>query len=301
VSTESQFPQGWIDDPAAVDQVVSQLSHPILGDDLPHLADSGKDKTVLLHKAVERIFDTYPIGYQQIGDCVSFGCGYAVLALMCVEIVIGGEQEDVPAIVATEPIYAGSRVEVGGGRLGYGDGSIGAWAAKWVTEWGILLRQKYGAIDLTEYSGRRAKDWGGPRAGCPDELEPIAREHPVREVTKVTSYEEARDAIANGYPVSVASMQGFASRRDDAGFARASGRWAHQMYFVACDDVSRPGLLCVNSWGRNWISGPKRHGQPDGSFWVDADVADRMLGAGDSFAYASCEGFPRRKIDYMLI
>jgi hypothetical protein len=48
----------------------------------------------------------------------------------------------------------------------------------------------------------------------------------------------------------------------------------------------------MNSWGADWISGPKRHDQPDGSFWVDADVAERMLRGQDSFAVSGYEGYP---------
>jgi hypothetical protein len=133
-------------------------------------------------------------------------------------------------------------------------------------------------------------------------LEPVAKQHPIQTASKCTSYEEARDAIANGYPVSVASMRGFATNRDEDGFLRPSGVWAHQMYFCAVDDeYKRPGLLCVNSWGTSWSSGSRRHDQPEGSFWVDADVADKMFKAGDSFAYSGFDGFPSQKLDYLLI
>jgi hypothetical protein len=66
------------------------------------------------------------------------------------------------------------------------------------------------------------------------------------------------------------------------------------MYFVAADDsFRRPGLLLVNSWGPSWISGPTRHDQPPGSFWVDADVVNRMLGMRDSYAISGFEGYPK--------
>ena len=77
------------------------------------------------------------------------------------------------------------------------------------------------------------------------------------------------------------------------------------MAFVGMDDeFKRPGLLCVNSWPVNWISGPKRHEQPDGSFWVDAEVADSMLRQNDSFALSGFEGYPSQtngNHDYILI
>jgi hypothetical protein len=204
---------------------------------------------------------------------------------------------------ATEAIYALSRVEVGKGRLGGGDGSIGSWAAEAVQKWGTLRRMKYLTVDLSTYSGSRAKAWGMPRAGLPDELEPLAREHPVQAASLVTSYEQARDAIANGYPVAVCSNQGFTESRDAEGFARASGSWAHCMAFLAVDDnAKRPGLLCQNSWGPDWIRGPVRHNQPPGSFWVDAATANRMLSRDpDSFAVSGFVGFPVQSLDYLAV
>lgn len=281
-----------------VEQFFASLKTVFFGDCAAPLRDSGAGKVVLLHKYLEAANGgTFPVNRQTIGDCVSHGWAKGVEVLMAVEILLNGEREQFKGLVATEGIYGSSRVEVGGGRLGNSDGSLGSWAAKAVKNYGTLQRQKYGSHDLTTYSGRKAKDWG--YRGLPDELEDISREHPVETVSLVTTYEEARDAIANGYPVPVCSNQGFSSQRDRDGFARPSGSWAHCMVFVSADDeFKRPGLLCVNSWGTDWISGPKRHDQPDGSFWVDADTCNRMLRGKDSFAVSNFKGYPSRKIDH---
>ena len=293
---------GWINRPDWVAKVLETLPMPILGDHDAAIRGSGAGKVTLLYKCVEKVMGTFPQREQTIGDCVSMGAAYATDTLACTEIVLGGERETWPAEAATEPIYAGSRVEVGKGRLGNGDGSVGAWGAEWIAKWGILLRKIYGDIDLTIYSGAKARDWGRASKGCPDSLEPIAKEHPVKTVSLVTTYEQARDAIANGFPVTVASMQGFNSTRDAEGFCKAQGSWAHQMSFLAADDEhKRPGLLCQNSWGPTWVSGLNRHEQPDGSFWVDADVANKMLKQADSFAISNFDGFPEQSLDHLLI
>jgi len=293
---------GWVDRPADVERTLNRCPHPTFQHAAAHLKGTGAGGIYLWHKTVEQVVGRFPMNTQTIGDCVSHGAAGAVQTLMCVEIVEKNDPEKWIAEVATEPIYAGSRVEVGRGQLGDGDGSLGSWGAEWVKEWGILLRQKYGQYDLRRYSGAKAKEWGRARNGCPDILEPIAREHPVRTVSLYRSYDEARDGLANGYIPTVASMQGFTTTRDGEGFLRPSGRWPHQMYFVAADDeYRRPGLLCVNSWGNDWVTGPKRHGQPQGSFWVDADVVDGMAGQGDSWMHSNFDGFPRQKLDHMLI
>ncbi len=292
-------PMGWMEAPKEVDRVMGLLPHPVFGITARPLQDSGKGKVALLYEAVRKVVGRDLIHSQTIGDCVSHGFSSAIDTLACCQIA-AGLRERFPGENATEVLYAGSRVEIGRGGCGRGDGSIGAWAARAVTEYGTLARGKYGPIDLTTYSGDRARKWGMPNQGIPDELESILREHPVRTTSMVTSYEEARDALANGYPVPVCSNAGFASTRDKDGFARRSGSWAHCMAFLGVDDASgRPGLLCQNSWGADWISGPKRHDQPDGSFWVDADTVDRMLREQDSFALSGFVGFPGVDYDFL--
>jgi len=184
-----------------------------------------------------------------VHNCVSMGAAGAVDLLRCVQHVLLGTAEQWIAECATEPIYAGSRVEIAGGQLGGGDGSNGIWAVQYLQKYGVLLRQKYGNIDLTRYSGERARQWGMPRAGVPDELEPIARLHPVKTFTQVSTWEQCRDAIYNGYPVTVACGRGFGNSRDREGFITGNASWPHQQHIIAMKDDDRPGALILNSWG----------------------------------------------------
>lgn len=264
------------------------------------LADSGKGKVVLLWKAWEKATGKkFKPLEQVIGECVSFGFGRSIDIVSAVEIVLKGEAEQYLADSATEWIYGTSRVIQGGGRLRNSDGSLGSWAQAAVKENGTLIRKDYGnGIDLTRHSGERAKDWGF--RGLPFQMEVVADEHPIEATALVKSYEEARDSIANGYPVAVCSDVGFTMSRDSDGFCQRKGRWAHCMAFIAVDDsYKRPGLLCQNSWG-DYVQGGKRHDQPDGSFWVDADVADAMLRQSDSYALSNFRGYPKQvdKLDH---
>ena len=295
-------PMGHVYDWRQIEQTLAASPTPSFSATGAALYGSGEGKTVLLYQALETLLGRFPVHAQTIGDCVSHGFGIAVDVLQAVEI-LAGESERWVAETATEAIYALSRVERGKGQLGNGDGSIGAWAADAVTKWGTLRRQVYGRHDLTKYDGNRAKEWGRPRAGLPDDLEPEAAPYRVGTASLVTSYRAARDAIANGYPVPVCSDVGFTDRRDSEGFAKRSGSWAHCMAFLGVDDnPRRPGLLCMNSWGPDWISGPTRHGQPPGSFWVDAATCDIMLGRQpDSYALSGFQGYPAQSLDYLMI
>ncbi|MAR66601.1 MAG: hypothetical protein CL833_05045 [Crocinitomicaceae bacterium] len=296
----SDRPQGWVRDPRKVEDVMNELPHPVFSDVWSPIKDSGKGQTVLLYDIIRKVSGSFPHRNQTIGDCVSQGAAYAVDAVKAVDIYIKKDFETWVAETATEDIYAGSRVQIGGGRL-RGDGSIGAWAARYVNEYGALPRQKYGNIDLTKYSGSKARSWGRGSAGVPSSLIKKAKEHPILVVSRVDSYEQCRDLIANGYAVTIASSQGFSSKRDKEGFAKPEGEWHHQMSVLAVDDAyRRPGGLVQNSWG-TWNGGPKRHDQPDGSFWVDADVLERIFSEGDSWAFSSYEGFKPQKLNTRII
>ena len=293
---------GWIDDPAAVEAVMNDLPFPVFSDIWTPIKDSGKGKRVLLYDFIRKASNgEYPKRKQTIGDCVAHGAAYAVDAVKSVDIILKNEFEEWVEETATEDIYAGSRVQIGGGRI-RGDGSIGAWAARYVNEYGALPRGKYGNVDLTTYSGSKARSWGRGGAGVPKSLIPTAKKHPIQTVSQVTTYEEVRDLIANGYAVTIASMQGFSSKRDSEGFAKPQGSWAHQMSILAVDDeYKRPGVLVQNSWG-TWNSGPKRHDQPNGSFWVDAEeIERRILKKGDSWAFSGYEGFKPRELNTRII
>lgn len=287
---------GWIDDPQEVEQAMESLPFPVFSDIHSQIKkDSGKNKKVLLYDIIEKVSGSFPIRKQTIGDCVAHGAAYAVDAIKCVDIFIKGENEKWVARTSTEDIYWGSRNVIGKGRLGNRDGSFGIWAAKYVNQYGALPRAQYGNIDLTNYSGSKARTWGRKGHKLPQEFVEIVKDHPVITVSQVRSYNEVRDLIANGYAVTIASSQGFSSRRDSEGFARPQGTWHHQMCILGVDDAyKRPGVLVQNSWGK-WNGGPKRNNQPDGSFWVDADDIERkILKTGDCWAYSGYEGFEKR-------
>lgn len=298
--------QGWIHNEYAVKKTMETLHTPAFGAARGQIKESGKGKTVLLYNSIVKLLGQYNVRRQDGPDCVAFGAAAAIDNVKATEIIIMKQFEEWVAETTTEDIYGGSRVNVGNGELGTDGGSYGAWAAKYVQNFGTLVRIAYPGYDLTHYDYRKSYDWGMPGHGVPQALLDIAKAHPIKTVSLVTTYEEVRDAIANGYAVTIASNQGFDDTRDDEGFAAPTGTWGHQMCLVGIDDTgegcskNRPGALCVNSWGV-WNSGPKRHDQPDGSFWIDADVLEqRILSMNDSWAYSDYIGFPPKQINLRI-
>jgi hypothetical protein len=279
---------GWRHDPPEVGKVLASIPIPLFGVGAPHLAGSGAEKTTLIYKAFKEVNKGDYIDYpaQVIGDCVSQGHGHGTDLLACIEIALKGEAEEFHQ-TCTEAVYGMARVDIGGQRGSYSDGAVGAWAAKALSTLGTVSRDVTGP-----YDGRRAKEWGAK--GVPADIRSKAVEHKVKTVSLVTTWSELEDAISNGYPVTVCSNQGFTMTRDQDGFCRPRGSWAHCMLICGIRSDQRPGGCIFQSWGFNVPSGPLALDQPPNSFWADRDVLESMLAMQDSWALSAFDGYPGR-------
>lgn len=283
-----EFNGGWIHSPSEVSATLAAMPRPVFADEARGIRGSGDGKTVLLYKAVKEVHGDYVYDpAQEIGCCVGRGFAAAVDTLACVEIAVKRQAETFKP-TSHEAVYALAR-EKGNFLAPVGrDGAVGAWAAWAVSQVGTISREAVGP-----YSDRRAGEWG--HRGVPADVKAKIK-NPVRTASLVKSAAEARDAIANGYPVPVCSDQGFTMERDSQGFCRPKGSWMHCMYFAGIRGGDRPGFCCVNSWGRDNPTGPTALDQPLNSFWVDEAVADRMLGQGDSFSLSDLDGYPGKEV-----
>lgn len=258
------------------------------------------DKRVALWDAAKAVNGGrhLPTFRQEIGDCVSMGAANACNYLLCVQIITsrGLPQEYHPSF---QPfIYGISRVQIGGGGLG-GDGSNGVWAARGLQQYGTLPADAKG---VPPYSGSVARAWGR-RPGPPAEFLPIAAKNLVKTAAKVTRWEDARDALVNGYPVTIASNVGFAMRPDNAAkklYGVPSGSWAHQMCLIGYDPAPEPSFYVINSWGEN-AHGAPLDDAPPGGFWIKSSACQRVVAQGDSFALSEQIGFPAREWNLDLI
>ena len=281
-------------DPEDTDKLLGELPHPLFGVAAPDLYGSGKGKVALLHKSILKFDPTFGAHERQTtGDCVSHATRSAVDVTRCHEIV-GGQREAFVARGATEPIY--------GARGHGGQGMSCSVAARFVAQnGGILVRKDYGFIDLSKYNSRVGTNWG--RSGVPRQVIDEGKKHQVKTISLINTVDQARDAIANGYAISVCSNYGFSSRRDSNGIARKSGSWNHAMAWISMDDsheIHKETLFLIqNSWGA-FNGGPKRFDQPDGSFWVREKDAAGMLRQNGAWVYSDVNGFPPRKVDWTI-
>jgi hypothetical protein len=258
----------------------------------------------------KRYGSPFVVGRQGIGDCTAWGAMHAVF---CAEAVSWdlGELPDAPLLPATEAIYGGARVESrgksGDGASpvgGYSDGATGWSTAKFLRDWGVVYREPFPDLgyDLTTYSADRAKAWGAYGCGGQGDrgrLDAVAKRHPCRHVVAVKTWAELVAAVTSGFPVTIASSQGFASRTDASGVLPASGTWMHQMAVIGVrfKSAAPAGVRAVdaaaviNSWGTKWISyqGKYPADLPDGVFWAERPVIERILAQGDSYAIGAVE------------
>lgn len=253
------------------------------------------------------------------GSCVSFGWGLGSYFAQSVDWATG-KMPRPPRLVATEPIYGGSRTAA---RLppvtfaGWSDGSYGAAAARWVAglksgQGGIVYREKYGDFDLTQYSIPRSKEWGA--YGVPPAIGKAGMRHTARAVALCEDWESLVSALEAGYVVPICSNVGFARTnvRDADGFLPRGSSWSHCMLLASLKYAAnsgkngeppmkqpRDGVLCINSWGKAWVAGPKHPpDQPDGSFWMTRADAEAILKQSDSFVIGGVNGFQWRDIHH---
>jgi hypothetical protein len=298
---------GWLNDaaPNAARQFIAQTRRPFLRDHGRSIEGDGANKQISLIKPYERVTNRLfnPFS-QEIGDCCGEAGTLGAQVLSATQIDLLKKNEEWKGEFSVEFTYAASRVEVGGGRIRRGDGSTGAWTAEAMQRVGLLLRGKYGRYDLTKYRPDLGREWGRTGVGVPDDLEKIAKDRTVKTVALVTSWREACDSLANGYPVLLCSGVGYVTRTDREGFLwRGREPWYHAMLLVGCDTISRrQGGLIANSWGTDWYEATATHklGTPAGCFWADAQNIEAAIREGDSFALSNFVGFPRRNLDYLL-
>jgi hypothetical protein len=296
----SNHPQGWTPNPLETERFVSSLKYPTMSEAGPRLT-AQQNRDVFLYVPLMKLVPKYTRVAQGIGSCVGHGYAGGVDILSAVEILIHGEAEDWRGRALEASIYALSRVEARGKtRAGLSDGSFGAAACKAIMNWGVLHYDvDYNGEIFTEYSARREKQWGD--TGLPDHLEPFAKKRLVKTTTLIRDFDSYCKAVAAGYPVSICSNQGFTFSRDSQGFCKPRGQWSHCMLGAGKRHGKRPGGLIWNSWGPNSNSGPHYpenipYPFKGSTFWVDADVLDRMLKQNDSFALSNYDGFPPRKL-----
>ena len=188
------------------------------------------------------------------GDCVSRGQSHAAIQSLAAAVHNGnGSWPDIPdAAYKTgmpfhpTPTYWNKK----GGASGW---SCSSAAARSKDKIGLAFSINYGGDigDLTQYTTKLIEKYcrTGPPQSVIDEL----NGNVTLTYSRIKSFEEIRDAIANGYGVNSCRGQGFAKSRDANGVAKRSGSWSHSMAYISVSDTEwaqklrRPLIGVLNS------------------------------------------------------
>ena len=302
VDVKPDFWDGWSFQPEAIAEVMASQPFQSYGD-----TPAGADTTplpsqVFLWDAVKKVSGALlpPRNQGNIGTCVAHGTPRAGEYTLYSEIARGLSAKFHEFDEAT--VYGGSRIEIGKGRLGRGDGSIVTWAAEWFKTYGVVPRGVYGKWDLSKYRPDLCKSWGA--SGVPDELEPIAKVHPIKGYTVLKNWDECKRALANGCGLSEGSNWLPRTARDKDGFMNMYKGGGHCMCISGYQTGAREGGRIDNSWGSQAHTGPTGAGNPGPEgFWVDANIIDDMCKRGEVVALSGVSGFEVRPFvtDYLYI
>jgi len=256
-------------------------------DTFPQLEGSGNGKIVLLYKYLEAILKQPLIAHKQKGpDCTSHAGGLGIDFLQAIQKVL--KRDRWINETATEVLYIGPLNIIGKRK----EGGIGI--GEFVTflkKYGTVFRRKYRKdFNFETYNYDNCKQL---LKLFPEWLLEECKKCQIIKAHKVSSWNEAKDAIRSLYPVVIGSDVGFNNaKRDKDGFAKPDGKWYHAWLLIAIDDkFKRPGGCLMSSHGDTWVKGPRRYRQPKGSIWVDKDVLHTMLNKfGDSYALCQLNG-----------
>lgn len=294
------FVSGWEDRPEEVAAVAALQPIGSFEDtDAFHASDPLPDLVAQQDAAIKVLGHLLPTRNQgNAGTCVGFGTHRAVEFTTLVAIARGKPFQFFDT--AIEPTYAGGRHEIGNDRLGRGDGNIGAWCAEFVKRWGVCARQTYPSlgIDLSEYSIKTAREWGAPGRGVPDKFEPILKQFPVQSITRITTIEQLKRALANGYGVAESSGYLLRRTRNAKGIIEAyqgGGHCQNVSGYIVIDGVTY--FAFENSWSDEAHTGPTHPKFPSKAGGLVHQVKmQNMLDARDTWALSDVAGFPARNL-----
>lgn len=265
---------------------------------------SGNSRKQFISKIIRQVVGRDLLNYaQQAGSCVSEGARTSCNGLAATNVLLLNKPEKFKESYAPFH-YSTMRTLIGpkhGTRFGCNDdGGIGSYMAEAFGEYGNLFKDTDG---LPDYTGQAsiARQWGcyQPKK----EYIELAKQHLIKKVARLRSWEDMVDAMTNGYPVHFCSMLSFQMQPNSQGFHEQTREgWAHCMAFLDIDDEWKdPYVHIMNSWGAN------AHGQlydvydktplALGMIRARKSVIARALEDDDveAFALSDMDGFYERK------
>lgn len=305
MSVPFSFVPGWKYEPKEIAATAQRFA------DAGVVTSFGADKPDLkgLHKSIKvtrnahaeiKVFGKWTGSWHQNrGTCVAQGTTRAAWTSYLVALARGAIAGD-PLSMSVEFTYAGSRVNIGRGQLGRGDGSFGGWAAEFLWKYGIFPRGVYGQWDLSKANEMVGVNLAVPGQGVP---ESVLKDPRCRKGIRCWSMNDLfdwRDLHASGRSGAICLNTLFAGQRDKNGCCRPSGQGGHCTEIK--DYVVLPNGETVyiqqQSWGEGAITGPNKVPCIDGSEYelgpgccaiYESDLQRAMRGGHESWGFDACD------------
>ena len=258
---------------------------------------------------VGRVLDPWQ---QTIGSCVGYGTARAITSMMIDRVAA----RDIPrfqAPVSPAALYGGARVNVGRGRLGYGDGAIVAEAVEWALQC-VLLQVEYAAggrtVDLSHDSRDSiAQAWGRPGAGVPRDLAEIGTGLAITGAVQCQSIDDVVTSLWLRHWVTGGCDWIDTDRRDQNGQCRPASMAGHCQNYcgVYVDQDADVAIIKRQSWGVMTPSGPQKIRLKDGStrdlpagcYGIKSSYVDKVLHRdGDFWAIKGGRDWVPQTIDF---
>lgn len=247
--------------------------------------------------------------YQQTGSCVGNGVGQAMWYLQAVESIRLGDAELVKLPFWLLP-YGRSRYIAG--MHGRGEGSFGSAAAEAMRVDGTMEADLEGLPQPTSSGGltwgsKAEMEWSDGGA-IKDKWLSISRKHLVKSAAQIKSGKDAREALLNYYPLTIASMFGTsplvvkAVGTPAVRLAKRNDSWGHQMCVIGVVNHPEFGWIfyVLNSWGTTVHGEPcGNYGEPAGGFWITEADMDWIC-RDECFAYSQFDGFPTQSVSWRM-
>jgi hypothetical protein len=251
-------------------------------------------------RVIEAYGQAFTGNHQLTGSCVGVGGGNVIATLECIEILNLGQNERFvfPYFWFN---YGVSRKLMGDDFEG--EGSLGSTFARSFVEYGSPAMIGSKLPPPKDYSDGWV--WGSQhemRWSRFSNIDPAvgteARPH-VGTTAPLTSAEQVRDSILNGYPVTRASgvfvNPNSAQVRDGALIGNHNGQGGHQESWLGYWNHPQEGELIweQNQWGLN-VYGKDPGGGPLGGCWITMDTCQRMIDQqySEVFAFSNYQGYP---------
>lgn len=239
------------------------------------------------------------IGWHQFtGSCVGVGGGNAAQTLIMIDALIRNELEKI--ILYFWP-YNYGRSRLLGGMRGEGEGSFGStFSQSLEQDGGTAWLKELGCPDFSmgngmEIGARAERTWSdGNEANAALRAEAVKHKFIS---APLSSGEQVRDAIMNGYPVTRAFSTFVnpetATVRNGVLLGRYNGRGGHQESWLGYWHHPQNGELIyeMNQWGLN-AYGKDPGGGADGGCWLSIDEVDRQCRNGEIYALSQYDGYP---------